>query len=372
VEIVKSSGPNDLLIVLITGGGSALLPYPIPPLTMEEKSQIVRKLSIKGATIQELNSVRKRLSLVKGGGLARLSGCNRIVSLILSDVLGDPLDVIASGPTVPNPDPQNLALQILEKHLPARHIPENAKTILKKTTLNSSLENKTVSNLIIGNNSVALEKAAETAKSMGFIPLILTNTLSGEASEVGERIAGLAIGISAGISISKNEMNHWSVKIVESAANKLGLEEEMISKIVSLINDQDSIASAKGVCFLFGGETTVNVKGKGIGGRNQELVLRAAIQLDGSINTGTVLGKVAILSGGTDGFDGPCDAAGALCDASTILQGVESKQGLNAFDHLLENDSYNYFNKHSAGKYHIKTGHTETNVMDIIVLVVLK
>jgi glycerate 2-kinase len=366
VDIAKSCGPDDLLIVLITGGGSALFPYPKPPLTLQEKSALIKELSRQGASIQELNAVRKRLSLVKGGGLITLSPCKTILSLILSDVLGDPLDVIASGPTVPSPDLDELAGQIVEKYLAPSSVPKNVQTVLSKSSTEVSTANRTVINSIIGNNSIALEAASEKARELGLLPVIVTNELSGEASKVGLEMATLACCISHKISQVTNERD----STIRKAASNMNLPKERTDSLIESLNDPKVRTDFDGICLLFGGETTVTVKGNGVGGRNQELALKAAAQIDTSANNEYVKGKVAVLSGGTDGFDGPCDAAGAVVNSDTVRSGNLKK--LSPYQFLTANDSYNYFKENSDGAFHIKTGHTETNVMDLVVIVVVK
>jgi len=301
LEIAREAGPRDLLICVISGGASALMPAPSPPLTLAAKQEITRKLLNAGATIHELNTVRKHLSLIKGGQLAAAASPACVLSLILSDVIGDDLDVIGSGPTVGDSTTVQQTESVLRKY--GVSIPEG---ILRETPKVTQAQN-----LIVGSNRLAMDAAARKAKELGYRTLVLSSSVDGETREVARMHAAI-------------------VKEILTAGRPV----------------------RRPACLLSGGETTVTVRGKGLGGRNQEFVLAAAIALEGH-------GPVAIFSAGTDGLDGPTDAAGAIADERTSLAGARQ--------FLDNNDSYHFFEKLGAL---VKTGPTGTNVMDIRILLV--
>jgi hydroxypyruvate reductase len=301
LEIAREAGPRDLLICLISGGASALMPAPAPPLTLAVKQEITRKLLNAGAAIQELNTVRKHLSLIKGGQLAAAASPACVLALILSDVIGDDLDVIGSGPTVGDSSTVAQAESVLRKYAVSGTVGVLLETP-KKTE---------VQNLIVGSNRLAMDAAALKAKELGYRTLVLSSSIDGETREIARMHAAI-------------------VREILTAGSPV----------------------RRPACLLSGGETTVTVRGTGLGGRNQEFVLAAAIALEGC-------GPVTIFSAGTDGLDGPTDAAGAIADEST--------PALNAREFLDNNDSYHFFEKLDAL---IKTGPTGTNVMDVRILLV--
>jgi hydroxypyruvate reductase len=306
LQIAETAGPRDLLLCVISGGASALLPLPSPPLRLAEKQEITRHLLACGATIHEMNTVRKHLSLIKGGQLAKAAWPATLVTLILSDVPGDDLTTIGSGPTVADPSTVDDAIQILNRYgIP---IPGG----LHETPKPNDPAFARSRNLIIGSNRLALDASATKAKELGYRTLLLSSFIEGETREVAKVHAAIA---------------------------------------------KEVLANARPVhrpaCILSGGETTVTIQGKGKGGRNQEFVLAAALALDG-------LGPAVIFSGGTDGIDGPTDAAGAYIDSSTLARA--RALGLDPRRYLDNNDSYHFFEKLGAL---IKTGPTGTNVMDV-------
>ena len=307
LEIARNAGPRDLLVCLISGGASALLPSPAPPLTLGAKQEITRKLLHAGATIHELNTVRKHLSLIKGGQLAAAAHPATVITLVLSDVIGDDLDVIGSGPTVGDPSTVEHAASVLRKYgvsIPA--------AVLRETPKLTQAQN-----LIVGGNRLAMDAAAHKAKELGYHTLVLSSCVDGEAREV----AGMHAAI---------------VKEILAAGRPV----------------------RRPACVLSGGETTVTVRGTGLGGRNQEFVLAAAIALDGQQ-------PATVFSAGTDGLDGPTDAAGAIADERTIARARE--MNLDAREFLENNDSYHFFERLDAL---VKTGPTGTNVMDVRILLV--
>ncbi len=323
--IARQAGAGDLVLCLISGGASALLPLPSEPITLDEKQETTRLLLNSGAAIQEVNAVRKHLSAIKGGLLARLASPAVVLSLVLSDVIGDDLDVIGSGPTVPDRSTFSAARAILERYgltarLPAavrRRIERGAAGEIPETPKPGAPEFRRVNNLVVGGNELAVKAAAAAARACGFRTLVLSTRIQGETREVARVHAAIA---------------------------------------------QEIVASGVPVrppaCVISGGETTVTVRGDGLGGRNQEFVLAAAIELAG-------LDRVVVLSGGTDGTDGPTDAAGALCDGRTLDRA--GRLGLDASSFLERNDSYHFFEP--LGDL-LKTGPTRTNVMDVRLLLV--
>ena len=312
-QIASQAGEDDLIIGLISGGASALLPLPAPPITLAEKQKTTRLLLHCGASIHEINCVRKHISRIKGGQLARLAYPATMLTLILSDVIGDDLDVIGSGPTVPDRSTIADARAILEKY----RIPTKVLAAAVETPKPGDQIFEKTRNVIVGSNALAVEAAALEARRLGFHTLVLSTFLEGEAREVARVHAAIAKEIRA------------SGRPVQRPA-----------------------------CVISGGETTVKIRGQGLGGRNQEFALAAAIDLAG-------LSDVAILSAGTDGTDGPTDAAGAIVDGTTLARAEDL--GLNAATSLANNDSYHFFE--ATGDL-IKTGPTGTNVADIQLILV--
>ncbi len=326
IRIVGGLNDRDLCLVLISGGGSALLPAPKPPLTLADKQAVTRFLMRSGADITELNAVRKRLSRIKGGGLARASQAGRLIALVISDIVGDPLDMIASGPTYPDPTKDAEALAVLKKFgAKPPDVPQRVVDYLQDAAQTQEAAAEfpaNVTNHIIGNNATALEAAADEAQRRGYHVISLGSANAGEANDEGRALAQRCRALRAG----------------------------------------DEAASLP-VCILSGGEpvvrlTTTDKPRKG--GRNQQLVLAGldALKDDG-------LDRIVLLSGGTDGEDGPTDAAGAWADVEVLQTARE--RGLDPQPFLAINDSYGFFRR--AGGL-LKTGPTHTNVMDLRVALV--
>jgi glycerate 2-kinase len=315
-NIAAKAGEDDLLICLISGGGSALLPFPAQPVTLAEKQDTTQLLLRSGANIHEINTVRKHISSIKGGQLAALAWPAQVLSLILSDVIGDDLDVIGSGPTAPDSSTFLDALAVLEKFGLTNLVPPPVSERIRAGVAGEIPETpkslERVQNLIVGSNQLALDAAAGAARGLGYRPLILSSFIEGETRDVAKVHAAIA-------------------KEVLSSGRPV----------------------KRPACVISGGETTVTIKGNGLGGRNQEFALAAAMDI-------AAISGVLMLSGGTDGSDGPTNAAGALCDGTTIARA--EKLGLNAADFLARNDSYHFFEP--LGDL-IKTGPTGTNVMDV-------
>jgi glycerate 2-kinase len=320
-KIASDAGSDDLILCLISGGASALLPLPAPPITLAEKQATTRLLLHCGANIHEINCVRKHISLIKGGQLARLAYPATLVTLILSDVIGDDLDVIGSGPTAPDPSTYADARAIFEKYRIWNKLPpavrERLSSAADETPKPGDKIFRKTHNVIVGSNALAVDAAAQEARRLGFNTLVLSTFLEGEAREVARVHAAIAKEIRA------------SGKPVSTPA-----------------------------CVISGGETTVTVRGQGRGGRNQEFALAAAIAIAGLRDT-------VILSAGTDGSDGPTVAAGAIADGTTLARA--EALGRNAAADLANNDSYRFF---AALGDLIETGPTGTNVADVQVILI--
>ncbi len=323
--VADSAGTDDLLLVLVSGGGSALTPAPVPPITLADKQAMTRLMLAAGANINQLNAVRKHCSLLKGGQLARAAAPARVHALLLSDVIGDPLDVIASGPTAPDASTFAEALAILDRfelrsRAPAaivERLERGARGEIPETPKPEDPVFRGVTNTVIGNNLLVVEAAAAQARALGYAPHVLTRALEGEARDVARTLVGLAREIQAG---------------------------------------RGPVAPP--ACLIAGGETTVTVRGTGSGGRCQEWALAAALELEG------VDGIVA-LAAGTDGTDGPTDAAGAVADGATAERARE--RGDDPRARLGQNDSNPVF---AALGDLVVTGPTNTNLLDLYLLLV--
>jgi glycerate 2-kinase len=324
VELARSAERDDLVLVLISGGGSALTPAPAPPVTLADKQAVTRLLLAAGATITQLNAVRKHLSLLKGGQLARAAAPARVHALLLSDVIGDPLDVIASGPTAPDASTFGAALAILDRFQIRERAPrsvverlvEGARGRIAETPKADDPLFQGVTNVVIGNNDLVVDAAAARAYQLGFTPHVLTRAQQGEAKLVARDFVQLARRIRAG---------------------------------------RGPVAAP--ACVLASGETTVTVRGSGTGGRCQEFGLAAALEMEG-------LDGVVVLAAGTDGTDGPTDAAGAVADGASARRARERG---DPRARLEANDSHSVF---AALGDLIVTGPTNTNLLDLYLLLV--
>lgn len=324
ISIADRARENDLVICLISGGGSALM-TDLPGGLIPEDLYIVNNLLVRcGASINEINCVRKHLSLVKGGQLARRIFPARLITLIISDVVGNPLDVIASGPTVPDTTTFADAMKVIEKYRLTTDITAGVLNYLRdginglkpETPKSGDPDFPEVLNVLAGTNSVALRSARKCAESMGFNSQIIDDGLTGDVSDAAELIVSKAMEVKENPGIQKP------------------------------------------ACLLYGGETTVKVNNEGLGGRNQHLALSAAIRLADSPG-------ITILSAGTDGTDGPTDATGAVVDSETLKYARSSSCDPGEF--LAGFDSYNFFKK-AGGQ--IRTGPTFTNVMDLVIVLI--
>jgi glycerate-2-kinase len=277
---------------------------------------------------------------------------------------------VASGPTVVNTDAEFLARDIIQKYTDYSLLPNSIQMVLDNPVVTTP--HKNAINIIIGNNTVALETASNTAKRLNLFPYILTKTMSGDAGEVGEQLGNFLHVLSYIFRATKTDqfLSSYSTAALK-AGEKLKVNKYKMDELLKHVTDPKIQSEYDGVCVLIGGETTVNVRSDwGVGGRNQELTLSAGMKIDTCANNLYVNGKVALLSAGTDGFDGPCNAAGAVLDCKMLQRGYEKK--LSPTQYLDDNNSYEYFRANSGGAYHIITGHTETNVMDLMILLVVK
>jgi glycerate 2-kinase len=323
--LAEACGADDLLLVLVSGGGSALTPAPVPPITLADKQAMTRLLLAAGANINQLNAVRKHCSLLKGGQLARAAAPARVHALLLSDVIGDPLDVIASGPTAPDVSTFADARAILERldllaRAPAPIVDRLERGIrgeVPETPKPDDPVFRRVTNTVIGNNALVVDAAAARARALGYTPHVLTRSLEGEAREAADRLVVLARQFREG---------------------------------------RGPVAAP--ACVIAGGETTVTVRGKGAGGRCQEFGLAAALALEGQDG-------VVALAAGTDGTDGPTDAAGALVDGGSARRARE--RGLDPRASLDANDSNPVL---AATGDLVVTGPTNTNLLDLYLLLI--
>ena len=323
VELLEEATADDLVICLISGGGSALLTMPAEGISLTDMQQTTDALLRSGASINEINVVRKHMDRVKGGGLARLAAPAQVITLVLSDVVGNPLDAIASGPTVPDTSTWAEAGAVFDRYALWPLAPESVVERLR-VGLEGRLPDtpkpgdplfEHTQTVVVGSNLLACLAAASAGEQMGLNAQVLTTYVEGEAREVGRVLAGL-------------------LREVDASGHPL----------------------ARPCLIVAGGETTVTVRGQGAGGRNQELALAAAFGLRG-------VRDVLLASIGTDGNDGPTDAAGAFVDGSTLERAATL--GLNPHDHLANNDSYHFFDR--LGDL-IRTGPTNTNVNDLYLL----
>ncbi|KAM9410140.1 glycerate kinase [Pholidichthys leucotaenia] len=355
---------NDLLLVLISGGGSSLLPAPIPPISLQEKLDVTRRLAAAGATIQELNTVRRAMSLLKGGGLGHYAYPAQVISLILSDVIGDPLDLIASGPTVRSEVWPEEILSILERYKLLDSLPASVDKVLREqgprweenTEEPDSLGH--VLNAVIGSNIVALMSAGRHARELGFRPVVLSPGVCGNVKSVA-RLYGLL----ARFACSEEPPPEIADEMLRLGP-EVGVESWDLCRTMQVLTE-GCTEGWGATCLLAGGEPTVELTGKGRGGRNQELAMRVGLELRGLELPPK---GPAFLSGGTDGQDGPTEAAGAITDGG--LHDEAKAQGLDIGQFLTNNDSYTFFSHLSAGKRLLVPGLTCTNVMDVHMLLI--
>ncbi len=320
MELADRATEGDLFICLFSGGGSALMPLPVAGVSLEDKQTLTQLLLSCGADIHEINTLRRCLSQVKGGGLATAVYPATLVTLMISDVIGDSPEVIASGPTVAAPDSYREAAMIIKKYSLENRVPSSVMNYLKASHTSVGVDVKRINrvhNVVIGSGLTALEAAKKEAEKRGYNTMILSSVVDGDTT--------IAAGVHAAIA-----------REVLNSGNPVTLP----------------------ACILSGGETTVVVKGQGRGGRNTEFALSMALMISG-------LSGVSFLSAGTDGTDGDTDAAGAICDSTTVT--LAEQKGLSAVHYLDDNDSWHFF---KALDDLVVTGPTDTNVMDLRVLLI--
>ncbi|XP_040445168.1 glycerate kinase [Falco naumanni] len=365
-ELAEGLTADDLLLVLISGGGSALLPAPIPPILLEEKEKLTKMLASQGADIRELNIVRKTLSLLKGGGLARLAHPAQVVSLILSDVISDPLDIIASGPTAASSHSVQDCLQILTKYNLLHNLPKSVETVLSSspTKPTASEDYSHVCNIIIGSNTLALDEAKRQAESLGYATLILSTAICGEVGRVAMLYCQLIQLVCLGFaSLGEGPLSDAVRGNLLQLAAELAIPGLNLAEFLQTLRE---LGPERPVCILAGGETTVQLQGSGKGGRNQELALRVGLGLHRAQATEVSPPgrcEIVFLSAGTDGQDGPTEAAGAFCSPQMVAEALQEGLDVEAF--LRNNDSYTFFSQFQGGHHLLVTGLTGTNVMDI-------
>ena len=323
LQLASGAGEDDLVFCLISGGGSALMELPAGEITLDDLQQLTDLLLRSGATINEVNTVRKHISQVKGGGLARAAAPATLIALILSDVVGNPLDFIASGPTVPDTTTFQDAWDLLGKFGLQDAVPQRVRAQLERGLSESIPETPKegdpifarTAGILVGSNEIAARAALDAATKLGYNSLLVTTWVEGEAREVAKVMAGVAKGL----------IRHHS-------------------------------PLSPPACLIFGGETTVTVRGEGKGGRNQEMALAVSLALDGWED-------VAVMAVGTDGTDGPTDAAGGIADGAVLARA--RALALDPLTFLTHNDSYNFLQQTNAL---LVTGPTNTNVNDLVLV----
>lgn len=332
LSLLQATDEHTLVLCLLSGGASALLVAPAAGLELADKQEATRLLMHAGADITELNAMRKHLSAVKGGRLAQAAYPAQVLSLILSDVIGDPPGVIASGPTARDDSTFADALSIVDKfglrnQLPARviaHLAQGTAGQLPETLKKGAPALARTQNAIVGSIRLAMQAAHAELARLGFTPQVISDTINGEARDAARMMA-------------------------QAARDKLA-----------------AMQQGARYALLYGGETTVTVRGSGLGGRNQELALAFALEIEG-------MDGITLLSAGTDGSDGPTDAAGAMVDGMTAQKAREA--GMDPVQYLADNNSYAFFERldaETAARSHFKTGPTGTNVMDIQIVLLSK
>lgn len=375
------------VLKLCVGGGSALLPAPIPPISLQEKLDVTRRLAAAGATIQELNTVRRTLSLLKGGGLADCAHpaqvafiskmafflielsqvlsispvilSSQVIALILSDVIGDPLDLIASGPTVWSEVWPEEVLSIFQRYKLLNSLPASVMDVLRRPITREVKDQSNVLNAVIGSNSLALKCAGRRARELGFRPVVLAPGVCGNVRSV-SRLYGLL----ARFACSQDDPPPEIAAEVLRLGPEVGVESWDLCRTMQVL-DEGRTEGWGATCLLAGGEPTVELTGMGQGGRNQELALRVGLELRGLKHPPN--GPV-FLSGGTDGQDGPTEAAGAITDAGVYEEALAQELDIESF--LTNNDSYTFFTRLSAGQRLLVPGLTCTNVMDVHMLLI--
>lgn len=351
-EMATKLNKDDLLLVVISGGGSALLSLPKPPVTLNEKTSLIKELANSGADIKELNTVRKKLSDIKGGQLAIAAQPAKVISLILSDIVDDPIDLIASGPTVKNTDDYFKALGIIKKYNLFNTLPESIRNVLKSKEEDRKFPNNNVNNYIIGSNKLSIKAGVAEAKKLSYHAIELSSSVTGYLKDIARKYAVLT-KLYCELLEGKSSLD----------VTKTNIE---LLEIPGLNTDNIQFTD-RNICLILGGEITVKVTGNGKGGRNQELALQFSKDINDFLNLFDNF-EIYLLSAGTDGIDGPTDAAGAIGYLGLIAQAKKENLAVEKF--VLDNDSYNFYKEFQNGCFHVITGHTGTNVMDIHLIVI--
>lgn len=368
VELAKKMIADDILFVLITGGGSALLPLPRTGVALSEKSSLIKQMAGKGAKITEINRVRSDLSETKGGQLAQYaSNADAVVAFIISDIIGDPLHLIASGPTVRSADcfpDEESSIDILKRFDLWDSLPEHIAEIL--SVQSKSAEHirfaKNVHNMLIANNEVAVNAVLQEVTAKNLLGIILSTAIEGTVADLSKAYFELSKSIQMYMhnQINENEF----LQQLNKLQSVLSIRDSFLANISNVVNESKN--NSIDLCIIGGGEPTVQITGDGVGGRNQELALRfTALSVEDRL-----LQNVYLLSGGTDGIDGPTNCAGAIGGddifRNYLMTTENALDNINAF--IENNDSYSFYSSLSQGKYHILCGHTGTNVMDLHLL----
>lgn len=350
-EKVESLDDKDVLIVVISGGGSALLPLPIVPITLQEKCDLIKSLASRGANINELNTVRIAISQLKGGKLSEIGiKAHKIISLIISDIVNDPLELIASGPTIPFNLTGNSAKVILENYNLWSNLADTTKKVILE--LKPAHQNLNSNVFVIGNNQIAVEACLKEADDLGLAGICVSTNIEGNVTELSEAFLELTKNVDSLIR-DETSVDEYLAR-VNVLQKSLNFPSNFPAELLKIIKN-----SSKDICLISGGEPTVKITGSGIGGRNQELALRFA-----STCKRNNVEKILFLSAGTDGIDGPNPAAGAALSSDNLEEITEVETCLK------NNDSYNFFKNYNNGKHHIITGHTGTNVMDLHIIII--
>ncbi|CAG5133081.1 unnamed protein product [Candidula unifasciata] len=386
-KMVEKLTEQDLLIVLSSAGGSILCPSPEPPITLQDLRDVTRLLQKNGASVREINILRKNIEILKGGGLALKAKPAQVLSLTLLSVIGDTADLISSGPTCPTQPTPFHCIEILKRLNIMDQTPETIRRFLERQCKN--LENskatfvtdpvsekalydatwKHVQNIVVGSNSIACEAAADKAVTLGYVPIILTTAMTGEARKVGSLYARLAKFIMICFDRKASFEPNSELSILETALVAEGIRKQWINSICQEIEKARN--SDRDVCIIVGGNTFVTVCGTGIGGKNMESAISVTMQLQEEFRIKKLSVEetpMCFLSCDTDGYDGNTKVAGAVVDQDFLQEVLKS--GLDMRKYLDNNDSFTFFNQVNGGQNLVPIKLTGTNVMDIVILLV--